>query len=152
MQAIRHVIAMAIASVFTLPAWAADDCSGHYINVPQSADVTDLGNGNSLVVFKNVSLNVADDKSSPLHMTAGTCVGTALTINGATNASGRCSRTDKDGDVYSFEWTLPAGADKGTYNFVGGTGKYANTKWAGWWQETMTGDKAAGGSWGGNCK
>lgn len=151
MKARLAYVAMAAASLFLLPAHAADNCSGHYINVGQSADVTDLGNGNSLIVFKNVSVNVTDDRTSPIYMTSGDCVGTALILNGATSASGRCSRKDKDGDIYSYEFSLPAGADKGSWTFVGGTGKFAKLRWSGWWKETMVSGKSAGGVWGGNC-
>jgi hypothetical protein len=145
-------IGVATLSLLPLGSEAADNCSGHYVNVGQSAEVTDLGNGNSLVVFKNTSVNITDDKTSPLYMTVGDCVGTALTQGKTTAASGRCSRKDKDGDVYSYEWSLPSGEEKGTWNFVGGTGKYANAKWSGWWQQTMADGKTVGGVWGGSCR
>src|ERR1700704_5654371 len=69
-----------------------------------------------------------------------------------TDASGRCTRKDKDGDLYSYEWMMPASGEKGSWKFVSGTGKYANAKWSGWWQQTMAEGKAAGGIWGGNCR
>jgi hypothetical protein len=59
---------------------------------------------------------------------------------------------DRDGDVYSYEWSMPAGAEKGTWTFVSGTGKYTNAKMSGWWQQTMAEGKTVGGIWGGNCK
>jgi len=131
---------------------AADNCSGHYINVGQSAESTEQSSGNSLAMFRVISVNITDDKNSPLNLSVGDCVGTALTAGAKTDASGRCTRKDKDGDLYSYEWAIPAGAEKGTWKFVGGTGKYANAKWSGWWQQTMADGKAAGGIWGGNCR
>jgi hypothetical protein len=131
---------------------AADNCSGTYVNVGQSAETTELASGNTLVLFKATTINITDDHDSPLNLSVGDCVGTSLTASGKTNASGRCSRKDKDGDVYSYEWAMPADADKGTWTFVGGTGKYANAMWSGWWRQTMAEGKAVGGIWGGNCR
>ena len=132
--------------------YAADNCGGHYVNVATSGDLAEQPGGNSLAMFRALSINITDDKNSPMNMSVGDCVGTAITAGTKTDASGRCTRKDKDGDLYSYEWSLPAGADKGTWKFVSGTGKYAAAKYTGWWQQTMADGKAAGGIWGGNCK
>jgi len=134
------------------PVFAADNCSGYYVNVGLSGESAEQAGGNSLAMFRAVSINITDDKNHPLNMSVGDCVGTALTAGAKTDASGRCTRKDKEGDLYSYEWVIPAGADKGTWKFVGGTGKYASAKWSGWWQQTMAEGKAVGGIWGGNCR
>jgi hypothetical protein len=71
---------------------AADDCSGHYVNVGQSAETTELANGTVVAVFKATTINITDDRSSPMNLSVGDCGGKALTANGKTDASGRCSR------------------------------------------------------------
>lgn len=153
MKAITTIALSLSAACLCVPqTFAADNCSGYWVSVGQSTEVIDLGNGNSLVVFRANNINISDDKASPIHMTAGDCAGTALTNDGRTSASGRCSRKDKDGDTYNFEWSFPAGADKGAWNFVGGTGKFTNLRWSGWYQQTMADGKSSGGTWGGNCK
>jgi hypothetical protein len=131
---------------------AADNCSGHYVSVGVSGDSSEQSSGNSLATFRAVTVNITDDKNSPLNMSVGDCVGTVITAATRTDASGRCTRKDKDGDLYSYEWAMPAGAEKGTWKFVSGTGKYSNAKWTGWWQQTMADGKVAGGIWGGNCR
>ena len=138
--------------LLAVPVFAADDCSGHYVNVALSGDSAEQAGGSSLAMFRSISINITDDKNSPLNMSVGDCMGTALTAGDKTDASGRCTRKDKDGDLYSYEWAIPAGAEKGTWKFVGGTGKYASAKWSGWWQQTMADGKAVGGIWGGHCK
>ena len=145
-------LSLSTACLWVPQTFAADNCSGYFVDVSQSSEVVDLGNGNTLAVFKSTNINISDDKTSPIHMTSGDCAGTALTTGGKTSASGRCSRKDTDGETYNFEWSFPAGAEKGTWHFVGGTGKWVNAKWSGWYQPTMASGKASGGIWGGNCK
>src|SRR5579859_5934345 len=105
-----------LTSLGVLVAWlfasaagvAADNCSGHYVSVGVSGDSSEVSSGNSLGMFRAVTVNITDDKNSSLNMSVGDCVGTMITAASKTDASGRCTRKDKDGDLYSYEWVMPA--------------------------------------------
>ena len=58
---------------------AADNCSGHYVSVGVSGDSSEQSSRNSLAMFRAVSVNITDDKNSPLNMSVGDCVGTMIT-------------------------------------------------------------------------
>ena len=148
----RNGCLLAACTFLSGPVFSADNCGGHYVNFGQSGDASEQPGGNTLAMFRATSINITDDKKSPMNLSVGDCVGTAITAGSKTDASGLCTRKDKDGDLYSYEWAMPAGADKGTWKFVSGTGKYASAKYSGWWQQTVAEGKVAGGIWGGNCR
>ena len=131
----------------------ADNCSGYDVLVLQSAETTEIAKGHTMTVVRLYSIDVEDDTSSPFHLTTGECSGTILaTPDGLTRASGHCVRRNKAGDTYSLEWTLPAGAPKGTWRHVAGTGKFAGDSNFGWWQGAASDGKMTVNKLGGTCK
>jgi hypothetical protein len=121
----------------------ADNCSGYDVLVVQSAETTEMVKGHSLTVLRLSSIAVnTSNSASPYNLTTGECSGTMVTTpDGVTRGSGHCARRDKDGDSYNVEWALPAGAQKGTWKYFGGTGKFAASD-----------GKMIVNKWGGTCK
>jgi hypothetical protein len=113
---------------------AEDNCSGHYVDVGSK------------------HFSMSNDPSSPDAASIGDCDAASFSTANSTWI-GRCTMQDKDGHLYTYEWTRRAGAEKGTWKHVSGTGKYVDSKWSGWFQETRTqGTDVRVGLWGGNCK
>jgi len=113
---------------------AEDNCSGHYVDVGS----------------KHIS--ISNDSSLPNDGAIGDC-DAPLFSTAKSTWIGRCTLQDKDGDLYTYEWTRRAGAEKGLWNQVSGTGKYVDWKWSGWFEETrIKGPDISVGRWGGNCR
>ena len=131
----------------------ADNCSGVDVLVVQSAETLELAKGHTLTVLRMYSIVNSNNPTSPVNLTTGECSGTILsTPDGTTRGSGHCARKDKDGDTYSLEWTLPTGAQKGTWKHIAGTGKFAGTSDYGWWQGAVADGKMNVNNWGGTCR
>jgi hypothetical protein len=140
------------ASLFVCSAaLGADNCTGYDTSVNISAETLDLGNGHTLTAFRGASMLTSED--SIYQLTTGECSGSALnTPDGKVRVSGHCARRDKDGDTHSIEFSEAAGADKGTWKSTGGTGKFANKSYSGWYQNVRTDGKMTIFKWGGSCK
>jgi hypothetical protein len=146
---ICFVACLALPSI----SFAADNCSGYYIETSQTLESTEIAKGTSLLVFRSTNIGTTDDPKNPMNMTAGECSGAGITTpDGNFTGRGLCVRKDKDGDVFSWKWDIAAGAQKGTWELVGGTGKYANAKNSGWFEGTLSQGKMSGGRWGGTCQ
>jgi hypothetical protein len=132
-------------------AQAADNCTGHDVLVSRSGETLDLGGGHSLTVFRSYSVVMSEN--SIYNMLTGECSGTALaTPDGKVRSGGHCARKDKDGHTQSIEWSQPAGAEKGMWRSVGGTGKFAGKTDAGWFKGVVSDGAMNIGTWGGTCK
>jgi hypothetical protein len=130
----------------------AAECSGYDVLVTQSAETEDLGGGHQLVVVRQSSVVITDDKNSMLNQTTGECHGSILmTPDGSVKGSGHCGRQDADGDTYSLEWSLAPGAERGQWKLLAGTGKFANASGSGWFQQTVADDPMSVSVWGGDC-
>ena len=130
----------------------AENCSGYDVLVSQSGETLDAGGGQTLFVGRNYSAIIDNDANAKDNLIIGECNGTFLsTADGKSRGSGYCLRKDKDGDSYSIEWTLPAGADKGTWKLTGGSGKFSKSSGSGWWQNAAASGKMFVTRWGGNC-
>ena len=149
---VLHAVTLIGACLFAASlAVAADNCTGYDTLVTLSAETLDLGNKHTLTVFRSASMLISDDPR--YHLTTGECSGTTLTTpDGKARSSGHCARRDKDADTYSLEWSLAAGADKGTWKSIDGTGKFAGKIDSGWWQSVRTDGKMFVNKWGGTCK
>jgi hypothetical protein len=107
---------------------AEDNCSGYWVQI-----------GATIVLLNN-------DPSAPSHMAIGIC------------QISRCTYKDKEGDSWTDQSAYPGGGwDKGTWETVSGTGKYANAKNSGWTErKRMESGGPDGyvriGAWGGSCK
>jgi hypothetical protein len=76
--------------------------------------------------YQAIGIHEADDESSILYHTTTNCVGAVNGVKGVYKEMGLCTATRPDGDqIYlSYETTGEVGKGaKGTYKFVGGTGK-----------------------------
>lgn len=146
----RHLVVLA-GSLLAGAAQAAN-CSGYDVLVSQAAETLDLGGGHTLTVVRSHSMIVNDDTNAKDHLAIGECNGTLLNMPDKTSrGSGHCLRRDKDGDTYSLEWAIAAGADKGTWKTTGGTGKFARISQSGWWQNAAGYGKVFANKWGGTC-
>ena len=132
-----------------MPAWSADNCSGRINNVAISSEVIEVAKDHTMVIFSAHSISTSDNS---LYNGAGKCGGYAITTpDGKTRMVGVCARKTKDGDTWSDEWVLEAGAEKGTWKQSGSTGALANKKSSGWWQPISDDGKLFMGRWGGSC-
>lgn len=154
MKALKIAILPLVLSVGSLLASSAQaaECSGYDVLVNQVGETLDLGQGHTMTVVRNHSMIVNKDPAAKDHLVIGECSGTFLNMpNGASRGSGHCLRRDKDGDTYSLEWAIAAGAEKGTFKTTGGTGKFAKIANTGWWQNAAGSGKVFATKWGGTC-
>ena len=116
----------------------AADCTGYDILVTQTAESTELDAGHTILLLKAHSVIVSNDPNNIYNLTAGSCFGTIETMpDGTVKQSGHCSRKDADGDTYSLWWAQEAGAERGTWGSLSGTGKFDGLKDSGWFENTM---------------
>lgn len=148
---LTQLTAVLISSVFTGAAFAADNCTGYDVLVNTNANTLEVAKNHTLTVSRDASVVTTSD-ASIYNATTGECAGTFLaTPDGKFQGTGFCARRDKDGDSQSIAWSLPAGADKGTWQSVGGTGKFAGKKASGWWQQIRQDGGMVVSKWGGTC-
>jgi len=132
----------------------AGKCSGTNINNLVSWEPTEIGKGTTLALMRATSVTVSDDPKAPYHLAAGECIGTFLTTpEGKTQASGTCSRKDKDGDVLNEEWVATDGTGgRGAAKNVGGTGKFAGASSKMEWAFSPLQGKMSAVRWTGDCQ
>ena len=130
----------------------ADNCSGRFTNVSQSAETIDLGKGHTLTIFSARGSSTNDDANSPM-FGVGQCGGYVLTTpDGKSRVSYACARKNKNGDSWSDSGGIEPGADQGTWKQAGGTGPLAGKNNSGWWKVVVDDGKTTTGVWGGNCE
>ena len=128
----------------------AENCSGRWTNVGQSAETIDLGNGHTLTIFS--ARGSATSDNSPM-TGVGQCGGYVLTTpDGKSRLSYACARKTKNGDSWSDFGGIEPGADRGTWKQSGGTGVFAGKNNSGWWQAVVEDGKTTTGIWSGNCQ
>jgi hypothetical protein len=138
---------------FAAAAQAADTCTGTTVNISQMAESTETTKGNAIVTTRSISVVVTDNVKAPYNYASGECAGTFIsTTDGAMHGYGHCSRRDRDGDVYNEEWAFPGGGQKGKWRLIGGTGKWAEVRWSGWFEPVMSNGRMSAVRWGGNCE
>ena len=154
----RTTLATSIAAAFLagmLPSSGfAAKCSGTNINNVISWEPSEVAKGTSTALLRAASTTVNDNPAAASHLVSGECIGSFLTTpDGKTQASGVCSRRDKDGDVLNEEWRATDGAGgKGEWKNVGGTGKFANARDSGQWEFSPLQGKMSAVRWTGDCK
>jgi hypothetical protein len=140
-----------LGGTLTAPAVnAADNCTGHFHNVSQNAETSEIAKGFTLTTFTFYSLTSSDNSANNA---MGTCSGYALsTPDGKTRLAGICARKTKNGDNWADTWVSDPGAgDRGTWKLVEGSGVFAGKAWSGWWRMDQSEGKLTNGSWGGAC-
>jgi hypothetical protein len=96
------------------------------------AEVTaaDLPSGGSFGIMTNREIVINNDPSSPDHLATAKCYGFfEVSAEGAYSDNGHCIFTDRDGETFSLKFRT--GADGGTYEYTGGTGKWEGVTGAG---------------------
>lgn len=147
------VTSILVGSTLGISAGAhAAACGGYDALVSQSSETLDLGGGKTMNVGRNHSMQVNDGASGPTHLTIGECNGTFFNYaNGSSEGQGYCLRKDKDGDTYWLRWAIEPGAKRGTFQTIGGTGKFAKISNKGWWELAAAQGKFFATKWGGDC-
>ncbi len=121
-------IAVAAVLAASLPLQPADaealKASGTTTYVPTSSDVTPLSEEANLLRTQSRSVLMADDPELPFHLSNQDCAGTyLLDANGQVDTGrGYCDVIDGDSDIWWLSWTTKG--DDGTWEVMGGTGKY----------------------------
>jgi len=147
-KALQHALAATIGLALYAAAYA-DNCTGRVNNVAISSETIEVAKGHTMAIF--VAHSVTTSENSP-HNNVGKCGGYAITTpDGKTRLVGVCARKSKDADSFSDEWVLEAGAERGTWRQIGGTGIFAGKKSSGWFQPISDDGKVYMGRWGGNC-
>ena len=103
--------------------------SGTYTLIP-------LEEGSFVMTFQEKGVILDDSGEGPFHNLSEFCVGVSLFINGIGSHKGYCVSTAPDGDKWAAEFIIenvkPGPAPKrGTYKFVGGTGKFTGIEGSG---------------------
>ena len=129
---------------------AADNCTGHFHNVSQNAETSEIAKGFTLTTFTFYSLTSSDNSANNA---MGTCSGYSLsTADGKTRLAGICAGKTKNGDNWADTWvTDPGSGDHGTWKLVEGSGVFAGKSWSGWWRIDQSDGKLTNGGWGGTC-
>ena len=91
---------------------AADNCTGHFHNVSQNAETSEIAKGFTLATFTFYSLTSSDNSANNA---MGTCSGYSLsTPDGKTRLAGICARKTKNGDNWADTWVSdPGSGDRG---------------------------------------
>jgi len=73
---------------------------------------------------------INDQGSGFLHLASVVCVGQGIVEQGKFAFNGHCTATDKDGDKAALAWRCAESGGRcvGTFDWVGGTGKYTGIK------------------------
>lgn len=115
---------------------------GHDVHGSPTIEVTELGEGTSVMHYFSPATIIMDDAKDPRHRAFGECRGQAVMIDGVANWEGACiwSRVEGDG-AYVAYWTAKPG-DKGVERRdalhgtarLAGTGRlaYLNDRTASW--------------------
>ena len=142
---------VAVVASASLPAFAADNCSGTFNNVITSSSTFEAAKGHSMTSW--VYNEIGRSENAPQMNFAGECSGYMLTTpDGKIQAAGGCLRKAADGSSSSMAWELQPGAERGTWKITSGTGKYAGKKSSGWYQMQFFEGKLSFGVWGGTCE
>ncbi len=127
-------------------------CSGYDVLVAQTAEMTELGNGHSILTVRQQSVVITDDPNNIYNLTTGECAGSILFLpDGTTDASGHCARKDQDGDTYSLTWAQEPGKPNGIWASLGGTGKFEGRSANGTFTPQVEDGTMSASTWQGEC-
>tara|TARA_Y100000588_G_scaffold380466_1_gene464387 strand:- start:166 stop:639 length:474 start_codon:yes stop_codon:yes gene_type:complete len=90
--------------------------------------VVGLPDGRQLIRTSNSGINLADG-GGPFHLNTQDCRGTIVMVDGGVRNYGYCDSVDADGDVWWLSYTNDL--DSGTFQILGGTGKFAGIEGGG---------------------
>ena len=139
------------AMLLAANAATADNCTGEYTSVEESAQTLEVAPGHKVTFFVAHSSSVTDGTSA--YDMVGECGGYTLTMpDGKKLTNGMCALKGKDGDSVSEAYSQEPGAERGTWKEVAGTGHFAGKNNSGWYQHTMSDGTTNTGKWGGTCQ
>ncbi|MEM8745034.1 MAG: hypothetical protein AAGF14_10400 [Pseudomonadota bacterium] len=118
-------LAAMVALLTLAPAEAKElKVSGINTYVPTESDVTPLTDEANLLRTKSRSVLVTEDTELPFYLSTQDCAGTyLLDANGQVDTGyGYCDVVDDDNDIWWLSWETKG--DDGTWQVLGGTGKY----------------------------
>ena len=85
---------------------------GHDVHGAPTIEVTDLGEGSSIMHYFSPATLIMDDPKDPRHRAFGECRGQAVLTDGQGNWAGSCVWRTTDGDALVAHWSSQPG-DKG---------------------------------------
>lgn len=122
---------------FSTSALAEQTYSNNGIGTAQSSPMVHaIGEGHMVMQVQSQFSNLeTDDSSNPLNGATGPCFGSVEIIAPAISGGGHCVYTDSQGDIAILTWTSeklgPKGSNMGTWQLVGGNGKYVGASGGG---------------------
>jgi hypothetical protein len=121
----------------------ADPMKGCYGATYSTLEVLEIADDHMVVIYSAFGTGyVLEDASSPIHGMAGPCTG-ALELKGGVliDETGKCVRTDADGDKILIFGVSEGDGSKGTWGMEGLTGKFVGATGSGtWWMEADDGN------------
>ena len=130
------VIFFALVFGFSVPVFSGGEFSmAGKIDNQDSPNVQPVTEELVIVNISNNGVMNLEDSNNPLNGAQGSCGGSALIRDGKVTGSGFCVYTDSNGDKSVVSWAAQAlnksGGNDGVWEFVTGTGKYANASGGG---------------------
>ena len=140
------------ALLLSAPAFAADNCSGEFVNVKGgTSNPVDISAGKAVFFSGDAQSNTVTSKDTPYNG-IGSCTGYAYEQDGKTFVSDVCVRTTANGDSWGTVGVYDPETKRGIWRATFGTGKLSkNMGSTGWYQVVSDDDKKTSGTWGGNC-
>lgn len=138
MKITKSIILLITTANFYLisPAIAGDNYSmDGLIKTQDSSEAMPVDDNHILMKLSNSGTITLNDEKNPMHGATGSCSATVLVAMGKLNGSGYCSYKDSSGDsaIVSFSASSlnDKGGTNGSWEIVGGTGKYAKATGSG---------------------
>ncbi|MFD2740880.1 hypothetical protein ACFSUD_14950 [Sulfitobacter aestuarii] len=127
----RMIAPFSVIIALTLPAaLAAESYSMNGTGKAQSSATThEVAEGHMLISAQSEYTSIeAEDENNPLNGATGPCFGAMEIVDGSLSGGGRCLYTDQTGDMAVLSWTAESmtedGANAGSWELTGGSGKY----------------------------
>ena len=117
------------------------------ISTEDSSEMMPVDDAHIIIRSNNMGTISLKDDSHPMHGATGSCSGTMLMAKGNLTGSGYCTYKDSSGDSSIVLFTATAMNDKGgtsgTWEMLGGTGKYADSTGGGSYNAIPNEDRTA---------
>jgi hypothetical protein len=129
MQTKRLTRVMSLAAILVVgvvgSAGAQQMSGGGFVAlVPKPAETTETPDGRVLQMVRVDGIVFGDEENNPFGMATQSCAGTVVLSTDGSDvmAKGYCDGVDLDGDVWWITWEETL--DGGSWNLLGGTGKF----------------------------
>jgi hypothetical protein len=117
---------------------AADPMNGCYGAKYTALEVLEITDDHMVIIYSAFGTGyVLEDTASPIHGMAGPCTGAIELKSGALiDQTGKCVRTDADGDRVLISATSEGDGSTGKWGLEGLTGKFVGATGSGSWEIT----------------